>query len=172
MNDAEFFEWLVPSRSKIQETLLKLYAICNANYKEGIKNERFDDLSIRLADVLVGMGFSLWRAVFLAGHEINLHSDLAKGLLILKRVIADNTIVYADDKNSWSFKFYLENVYLRHSDLYDIFDKEPNSQWIRDALEQITIRHHEAPNASPYYWNFMYDLFVLWLSVLEMRIKS
>ena len=66
-----------------------------------------------MAAWLLGAGFSLWRAVFLADVSLAPDKNMQDAEAFLDRVLLDHTIVYRDDKNSWSFGYYINNARFR-----------------------------------------------------------
>lgn len=108
---SEHFEWLVEGRSRNQRATLDLYRIIDVNE---------DGLSRRLTDrdtahQLVGIAFSLWRAVFLS----DLTGDIADQVTDIKRflqsLIAHNAVLYQTDFSAreWTFSYYLDNALFR-----------------------------------------------------------
>src|SRR5271169_1705632 len=168
----QFFEWLVPARSRIQEETLRLYLICNTRFQEGLQNPQFDALAVALADNLVGMGFSLWRAVFQASEVVHPHSNLERGLLLLRRVIADNTITYMDEKNPWSFKYYLDNAFYRSLDIFRDFDMAGQGATLAPELIELKEKATGAPTSSPEHWDLVCSMFQMLVSELDRRTKN
>jgi hypothetical protein len=99
-------EWLVPARSQIQAATLRLLLLLREKVSE------FED-DARLAimvSVLAGAAFSLWRAVFLADENYAGESYVGTMEKFLTTAVRDNAINYRDDKNLWSFRYYLGNA--------------------------------------------------------------
>ncbi len=114
LTDPGEFEWLVDSRARIHRLLLDLYS-------RTLPSTGFESAKKELAlQLLVAIGFSLWRAAFLADGERTwpkMHLDQAK---FLESLVRDNAIGYTQDRASrcWTFGYYLNNAYLRLSYLH------------------------------------------------------
>lgn len=103
--DGEFREWLVPARNNIQRQLLRLRRRLDGQ----------NDGKVRvILNWLVGVGFSLWRAVFQvrAGLE-STNAVLGASKEFLDRIILDNAAMYQTELNTWSLGYYLGNARLR-----------------------------------------------------------
>lgn len=105
---AEHFDWLVAGRSRNQTSTLDLYKIVEANE---------DGLSVSIADrtivvELVGIAFSLWRAVFLSDLTGDVADRLADARRFLRSLIAHNAVLYQTDftAREWAFDYYLDNA--------------------------------------------------------------
>ena len=118
MTKDQFAEWLVPSRSKIQDELLELR---RAFQRRG---DLVDSPEARVLALLVGVGFSLWRAVFIAEEGLDPDLNLVRARSFLDKVIFDNAIAFKDDKNSWSFGYYLNNSRYRLIRAYTLIEKD------------------------------------------------
>jgi hypothetical protein len=103
VHEKSFEEWLVPSRSQVQEALLRLLLLVRTKHEQ-LKGSQYRQV---IASLLAGIGFSLWRAVFLADNKNDLLYSIDK---FLETVIRDNAIGYRDDKNIWSFGYYVGNA--------------------------------------------------------------
>ena len=68
---------------------------------------------------LVGIAFSLWRAVFLSDLTGEVVDQLADAEKFLESLIAHNTVLYQTDfaNREWSFGYYLDNALYRLSRL-------------------------------------------------------
>ena len=69
----------------------------------------------KVVGLLIGIGFSLWRAVFLAHAERDPLAVLEHGRDVLRLVVEDNAIGYPADKThrAWTVGFYLNNARYR-----------------------------------------------------------
>lgn len=103
----EHLEWAVTSRARNQVACLRLLRLFDddPDYWKTKKPSR-------VAQELVGIGFSLWRAAFLAEKTGKRADVFSHGRDFLARVIEDNAIGYAQDKNSreWTFNYYTRNA--------------------------------------------------------------
>src|SRR5262245_16163107 len=107
-SDPEHLAWAINERAEVQRTLLGLY--------EFVSNRSPDSIPVvpdqHILNHLIGAAFSLWRAVFLADtfrDHVSVHRDQRA---FLDKVISDNAITFADDKNNrhWTVDYYLENA--------------------------------------------------------------
>lgn len=107
------YEWAIPQRTKSQEFLLEIYKYLQSN-----PTIETDATSRAVFALLVGAGFSLWRAVFLAQPQREWEGP--KGIIqgakdLLSKVLENNAILYGDEKKieGWSVGYYLNNAYYR-----------------------------------------------------------
>jgi hypothetical protein len=102
---------LVESRSKIMGLSL---AILKVMRTEDVSTSE-STLNKRHASLMVGIVFSLWRAVFLFHQPKNWEATLSDAQNFLEKVIADHIINFADDfrERGWSFAYYINNAHLR-----------------------------------------------------------
>ena len=103
--DQNDLEWLVDRRSKIQQLLLDIYSLDSKPSRS---------MAFQL---LVGVGFSLWRAAFLAEGEHASTKIQEHSRNFLKTLIIDNAINYAQDRSNfaWTFGYYVNSAYFRLS---------------------------------------------------------
>jgi len=103
----EHLDWSVTSRSANQKAMLKLYTLFERHPVLIKKHSRLKTAAFNL----VGVGFSLWRAAFLA--------DLSDGEAVfgdakafLGKILTDNTIAFPTDRSSrdWTFFYYMINA--------------------------------------------------------------
>src|SRR5688572_22223911 len=116
LKDEQYLRWLVKSRSKNQEACLDLYALLGD--QRGMWSQRKYSVA---AEGLVGIGFSLWRAVFLGNRTGDRPKVVEHATKFLRTMIHDNAISYAHDRdnNEWSFNYYVHNARYRLEDLHD-----------------------------------------------------
>jgi hypothetical protein len=107
------FEWAIPRRAKSQELMLRLYQYLGRN-----PQLETDADSRRTFGLLVGAGFSLWRAVCLAQPDRDWGGN--RGILsgaadLLEKVLETNAVLFGDEKRieGWSVGYYLNNAYFR-----------------------------------------------------------
>ena len=108
---AEHFDWLVSGRSRNQKATLDLYRIVEA-YEERLNGSMSDQAVV--ID-LVGIAFSLWRAVFLSDLTGGMADRLADAKRFLQSLIAHNAVLYQTDfaAREWAFDYYLDNALFR-----------------------------------------------------------
>jgi len=103
----EHLEWAILARATNQKTCLKLLRLFD-KYSSLWKTK---DRAAAAQD-LVSVGFSLWRAAFLA-EKTGLRSEVfSHGRQFLEKMIEDNAIAYVQDKSSreWTFNYYTRNA--------------------------------------------------------------
>lgn len=106
--------WLVPRRSKIQQITLEIYKF-NSSLDDKERERLWPVLGY-----LVGIAFSLWRAVFLSlpvrkPSEVYQQADHLLGILL-----ETNAVGFPQDQLTlqWMAGYYNNNAILRLSDLY------------------------------------------------------
>ena len=102
-------------QTDIQKFLFDLYAVCKTVNHETAQPRR--DVS----QLLVGVGISLWRAVFIidpVSQSRYVHKDAVK---VLQKLIDDNTFLYGNEKETkdWTAGYYTNNAYFRLSLAYE-----------------------------------------------------
>lgn len=107
----EHLKWLVKSRSQNQKSAFRIRQILR-EYNSKVMDEPGNQ---NIADDLVAINFSLWRAVFLTELEAGIENVIPHALKFLDELIENNTITYNQDKNSkeWSFIYYMLNAKFR-----------------------------------------------------------
>lgn len=107
----EHFTWLVEGRSANQQSTLELYKLISGSEHKLNSNVELQEA----AQDLMGVAFSLWRAVFLSDTSGEYDDQLADLKKFLISLISDNTVLYVTDKNArnWSFRYYLDNAFHR-----------------------------------------------------------
>lgn len=106
--------WLVPMRSKIQKLTLEIY-----NFNSSLDDKERERLWPVLG-YLIGIAFSLWRAVFLSLPERKLSEIQKHGHDILRILLETNAVGFPQDQMTlqWMGGYYNNNAILRLSDLY------------------------------------------------------
>jgi hypothetical protein len=102
-------DWIIRERSNVQSLACELLGLIEGN-KDSLSKDRG---SGEIAALMIGVAFSLWRAIFLAPKRPTPDEDMiAKGATFLRTFLRDNTISYSDEKSrkEWSFGYYLNNV--------------------------------------------------------------
>lgn len=95
---------MISARTRIQETLIQLL-----EYRRSYADQlRTPPTRLRQVGLLASAGFSLWRAAFLFTHGIGGADGYLEDIdVFIAKVVSDNTITFADDKNTWSLWHYL-----------------------------------------------------------------
>jgi hypothetical protein len=106
--DPEHLKWLVESRKKNQEVSARLYDLLTRKcWKKGRLGYE--------AKTLVGIGFSLWRAAFLADKSGELKETNDHATYFLGEMLETNAIAFTQDRKArgFTFNYYLANVRFR-----------------------------------------------------------
>ena len=107
--ESDFRIWLVEKRNDCQQSCLDLLmTLEDRRYAAELKRGKF---SLPAQD-LVGIAFSLWRAVFLADKESKLGVPLAHSKKFLDKIVRTNAIAFSQEieSNEWSFNYYFTNA--------------------------------------------------------------
>lgn len=106
--------WIVPMRSKIQKIMLEIH-----NFNGSLKSQERAKLWPVLG-YLIGIAFSLWRAVFLSLPERKLSEVYEHAEDILHTLLETNAVGFPQDKatQQWMADYYNNNAILRLFDLY------------------------------------------------------
>lgn len=172
MTERRDFRWLVRQRSRNQKFLLEL-----CSFERKCADELARDRRARTVfHLLVGAGFSLWRAVFLADPETSVHVLSKHAREFLETLIADNTITYTEDKNrrTWTAGYYLNNAYYRVQEAINAIAKESKAIRSQEAIRRFcksrrrsmvsTNRHHA--------WEHAHNAAALVLTRLKARLRA
>lgn len=132
----EHLEWAINSRTRNQQSNLKLLKLLEEHTDEW-KAKR----NAPIAQDLIAVAFSLWRAAFLADKSGKRSEVLSHGMVFLETVVRDNAIGFPQDKKSqeWTFNFYtrnaryaLEHLHKLRSDIvpeYKLATRLPKVRW-------------------------------------------
>ena len=93
---SEHFDWLVAGRSRNQKATLDLYKLIEMHEEK--LSRSFADRDA--AQALVGIAFSLWRAVFLSDLSGEVADQLTDAKRFLQSLIAHNSVLYQTDFNA------------------------------------------------------------------------
>lgn len=106
--------WLVESRKQNQEVSAHLYTLLTP------KCWQYRKLGYE-AKTLVSIGFSLWRAAFLADKTGDLNETNEHSVYFLGEMLETNAINFAQDKKArgFTFNYYLANVRFRLKEFKD-----------------------------------------------------
>lgn len=110
----DHLEWLIASRGDTNKAALQLLALFE-NHRDDLKKYPF---SVQ-AQELLGIAFSLWRAVFLADRKGKAELKVNHAEQFLRKMLVDNAISFAQDRSwkEWAFNYYMGDARLRLGDL-------------------------------------------------------
>jgi hypothetical protein len=131
--ELDFFTNLVQQRNRTQELLLDLLKIA-VHEDEGVKIiPEFNSIF----QLVVGVTFSLWRAIVLAQTPIEPLSALEHAEVLLKRLVAFNTIAFSDEKDTkcWMCGFYIANIQYRMWHLHNEFQANLENEELANFVE-------------------------------------
>jgi len=113
-------QWAVQSRARNQQSCLRLLTLFETHEKQW--TSKYD---APIAQDLIAVAFSLWRAAFLADKTGKRTEVFKDGKNFLETIIRDNAIGYLQDKKcqEWTFNFYTRNA--RHT-LEHLFKLRPD----------------------------------------------
>jgi hypothetical protein len=174
--DKDFPGWLVPARNNIQRQLLRLQNLLG----QPSKNEPPPPVPIDsdegwVLGWLLGVGFSLWRAVFQAGENLERDRNFEAGRKFLDDIIRNNAAAYRDELNSWSLGYYLSNARFRlipaHKSLKRLMSASETVEL--DALiSRIEEGFEAAPGPAPNEWMLCFHAMRLMLDALEQHRRG
>jgi hypothetical protein len=133
MSDTEYLDWLVGRRSANQKACFDLYKLLEIDvdvWKKSTENTR-------AAELLVGVGFSLWRAVFLGNRTGKRKAKIGHATSFLKTLVYDNMIGYQTDKtaNEWTFNYYVHSARYRLEELHEDWGKDICPEYHRSTRD-------------------------------------
>jgi hypothetical protein len=151
MEELANLDWLVDSRCKIQRLLFKLYAFAKQN------PERVPQQTLQ-CQLLVAVGFALWRAAFLADGELTWENIDKASTSFLKELVEDNAIGYVQDRRNknWTFGYYVNDAYLRLAQYRQTLGLEPMHAQRAQAFLEAQIDAVDGADAHAA-WNQAYD---------------
>jgi hypothetical protein len=125
-------EWLIQSRMRNQNACLRLFNTFE-KYPEQAKSQAFRAHS----QTLVAVGFSLWRAAFLADKTGDREAVFADARTFLAKLLTDNAINYPQDRGSreWTFNYYMTNA---NDALLKLADRWGNVTAVLSKHEKVT----------------------------------
>ena len=122
-------EWIVNNRYKNHKSSLRIYALID-QHRQIVTRSKSHRSS---AQTLLGVAFSLWRAVFLARLKKNIDSMIKDAESFLVELIDSNIVTYSLDRENkdWTFRYYMSNARYRLKDLHGKFDhkEHPFNLW-------------------------------------------
>lgn len=103
----DHLEWAIQCRGRNQQTCLKILKSFE-NHEKKWQTKKYSPI----AQDLLAVAFSLWRAAFLADRDGSRRHVFKNCSVFLRTLIEDNAIGYVQDKNTreWTFNFYTRNA--------------------------------------------------------------
>jgi hypothetical protein len=168
-SDEEFVLWLVPARNNIQRQLLRLQTILGRPSTNPAELPRMSprDSMPYLNGLMLGVGFSLWRAVFQAGHALERDLHLERGRIFLNEIIRNNAAVYSTELNSWSLGYYLENARFRLLTLRGFLGNSEKLPEIDKYLVEVKQSWEHRSGPAPQGWVNCFHVMRLMLDIME-----
>lgn len=142
VDQTEELAWLVEHRHKIHAFLLDLWKVLP---DKSVKGSR----PVNVLQLLVGAGFSLWRAAFLANERRSWEYNAQHAKDFLLKVIKDNAITYTQEQQTseWAVGYYLNSAYLRLKMGYDALEfKTALSEQVTAFIERQITAEEYPPN--------------------------
>jgi hypothetical protein len=139
-SSADHLEWLVRCRCQNQQSSLVLFKMFEQNLELIKKDGKLSSAAVPLTAIC----FSLWRAVFLADRVDGHENRVGDAFSFLKALISDNSITYAQDKNSreWTFYYYVNNARFRLKGLSDQRPEVLPNFNVPPGLESLKLWEH------------------------------
>lgn len=108
MTDTKRLGWWVKRRADNQALLLDLLTFAEAD--RPLPTPQATQLQL-----LIGAGFSLWRAAFLGDGELPELTTRERANAFLRVIVEDNAVPFSKDQanKEWTFGYYLNNAYFR-----------------------------------------------------------
>jgi hypothetical protein len=102
-----YLEWSVQGRATVLRTAVRLLRLFK-RYPTVLKAQN----RTTIAQNLLSVAFSLWRAAFLANRTGTRHARIEAATTFLEKMIADNAITFANDlvAREWTFNYYMTNA--------------------------------------------------------------
>ena len=122
--------------------------------------------------LLMGVAFSLWRAVFLIREKASPDEILQDSIVFLDKIVSDSTISYPQDRNSrgWAAGYYLNNAYSRIDEAIKNLSIEPQPKeflTFSTAIEESVVSSHREEA-----WDTAHAALHTALALLERRVRS
>jgi hypothetical protein len=90
----DFIRFLVPKRSEVQDALKTLYFLSDKAIDAGLMSTELE-----VHGLMVGVGFSLWRAVFTAHKPLTRKENLSSSKDFLANLIATNAVAFPAEQS-------------------------------------------------------------------------
>jgi hypothetical protein len=166
------FDWLLRARSEIQSELHLLWVF--GRDQRNALLAAADDATRTTFTLLIGAGFSLWRAAFLSDISRSWPEIIDKGNDLLKTVLITNAVPFSTDRavRDWMMGYYLNNARFRLATARDRLAVPAETQVWKD-FGTIHPRGIEDVNISPTrIWDILLPAFCDLRSTLKNRVAS
>jgi len=168
--DDDFPAWLVPARNNIQRQLLRLQALIGPPPKEPDKPQ-IADRDLEMLGWLLGIGFSLWRAVFQAGKALDRDVNYFHARKFLDEIIRNNAAVYLTELNSWSLGYYLNNARFRLVEARRFLLDDEGAGELDTLMGKIRQALEGPQGQASDEWMICFHALRLMLDVMERRLR-
>ena len=147
MSDLDEIRWINQNRIAVLQLTDEFSA-----FLQKLPTENTTPIVQKATMKCVGAAFSLWRAVPLV-NDLNVEDTVGQAKSYIAKVLADNAILYGDDKRmrAWSFGYYVNNAIYRIDEvlkslpelaceagrqkIQGIMDREPQTALKREDCE-------------------------------------
>ena len=155
-------QWLIHSRMRNQNACLRLFDAFE-QFPDQAKNTAFRAHS----QTLVAVGFSLWRAAFLADKSGQREAVFADARAFLAQLLTNNAINYPQDRASreWTFNYY---VTAANDGLLKLSTKWSHIAKVLSKYERVTKGTTNARRR----WNRHQNAFEAALDAFEKDLKA
>jgi hypothetical protein len=165
--DLQFLEKLTYWRNDAQVIQFKLLKLVTEKQEELRSNETHN----LIFQLMLGIAFSLWRAVFLGGEPLEPVAALADAKVFVKNVVSDNAIGYAQEQLSkrWVSGFYASHIQYR---MFHLNDQYAETLKVEELVSFVQKYSPFAPQASPTKKYEFFDDAVVCLNALVDRLTE
>ncbi|WHZ25313.1 MAG: hypothetical protein OJF51_000108 [Nitrospira sp.] len=166
-SETDNFSWLIKARTSNQEALLRLYRLNITDNSNPVSQQTYT--------LLVGAGFSLWRAAFLSDVTRETHKIAEDARKLIKRLIQDNSVGYPQDRETreWMAGYYINNAIWRLLIAWKFIKEEANEPTPQALVSLKDFDERGAENESPVdLWNSSHEALCAILHILESRTQQ
>ena len=172
MTESDNFTWLVKARASNQQVLLRLYRFAKDNFEMLQCNAMWRSVFA----LLVGAGFSLWRAAFLGDATRQWSMIISDATKLLERLVRDNTVAYPQDRDTreWMAGYYLNNAAWRLLMAWRDVEREGYEGPMPGALLRLKdLEDRGSEEESPIeLWDISHGALLEVLDVLESKFRG
>jgi hypothetical protein len=167
--DEDFPGWLVPARNNIQRQLLRIQRLLGQPSPDRNAPPRLPprDSVPWILLWLLGVGFSLWRAVFQAWNALERDRNFEDGRILLDSIIRNNAAVYQTELNSWSLGYYLGNARFRLVEIRKYFATSERTRELDALLAKLDPSSEGTTGDAPTEWVNCFHAMRIMLDLIE-----